>query len=246
MRKTAVVLSFNRPIYLWNTLDSLCRATRSDVEYILVDQGSTDPLVSDVINSFVSRGLIGTVVRNEGNDPYVMERLMATFYPRLGEIFFYVENDVVVDRRERCWTDRMLDFMDRDPRLAMLGSRIDETDFVSREQLERILGREAQRLELDAIKWFSPEREIPPIGDDEVAYPFNPPGRLLALRKVAIKGCSEFRDTFLDAFLRGAGWKTGITGAVRHRHLSLLNFFDFPEYGMDRRDEFMNYARPTS
>lgn len=242
MRKTAIILSYERPIYLWNTLDALYKATRSDVDFILVDQGSTDPLVSEVIDGFVARGLIATVIRNAHNDPFAMERLLSERYSQLSDVFFYIENDVVVDRQPRCWTDRMLDFFDFDPQLAMLGSLVDTSDFVPREHLEAKLGREATKPELDAIKWFSPERAIPPIGPDEIASPFNPPGRLLALRKAAIKDVPVLRDAPMHDHLLANGWRTGITGAVVHRHLSLFNFFDFPHYGMAKRDDFMNYA----
>lgn len=239
MQKSALILSHERPIYLWATLDSLFRATRSNVAYTLVDQGSRDPLVRQVVDGFVARGLINEVIWMEKNDPANLHRLFAERYGSISEIFFYIESDVVVDAREECWTDRMQTLMVADERLAMLGSRVETADFVSRAELERVLGREASRSELDSIKWFSPERKIPEIADDQVASPFNPPGRLLALRKRALLECSSLRDSGLDKCLRENGWTTGITGAVRHRHLSLFNFFDFPQYDMNQRDQFM-------
>lgn len=239
MKKSVLVLSYERPIYLWNTLDSLYRSTKSDVDITLVDQGSTDPLVDKVIRGFVSRGLIGSVVKREGNDPLALQRLLAERFESLSDVFFYVESDVVIYEQERCWTDRFLSFMDSDPALAMLGSKIDVADFVSRETLVGLLEREPSKDELNAIKWFSSERRAPPIADDEIASPHNPPGRLLALRKSAIRDCPSLRDGPMHDHLLANGWKTGVTGAVRHRHLSLFNFFDFPEYNMQDRDDYM-------
>jgi hypothetical protein len=244
--KTAIIVSHNRPIYLWATLDALWRATKSDVQFTLIDQASTDPLVHQVIDSFAKRGLLRETIMSETNDPAMLQRLLAARFAELSDIFFYIENDAVIYEGEQCWTDRMLAFMQAEPRLAMLGSAIDKADFVPRSQIEGILGREASREELDAIKWFSPERQLPDIGPDETASPFNPPGRLLALRKQALIGCPSMRDAAMHAYLCGQGWTTAITGAVRHRHLSLYNFFDYPAYDMKNRDQFMDVAPVNS
>lgn len=238
-RLTVFILSHERPLYLWATLDGLYRATKSDVRFVLVDQNSQNPLVHQVIHAFEARGMIEHVVRNPSNDLSALPQLMAEWHQKVGEIFFYIENDVVIREQDSCWALRMQQQMQLDPQLAMLGSKIDSSDFVSRERLERYLGREPTLEEADQIKLRSPERNMPDIGPNEVASPFNPPGRLLALRTAAVLRHGFHRDSTMHRILVDNGWRTGIFGGVIHRHLSLYNFFDWPDYSMEARRAFM-------
>jgi len=243
---TTFIFSFERPIYLWATLDSLYRGTRSDMRFVLIDSGSRDPLVDQVIAGFNRRGMLDEVVRVDREDTSWFGPFFEARFGGLGEVFFSVESDVVIREEPTCWAGRMLGVMARDPRLAMLGSAVDKTDFPALEPVEASLGRELSLGERKQLKLTSPERMMPQIGPDEVASPFNPPGRLLALRTAAIAAhvvsWEQSTDIQMHRILRENGWTTGIYGGVIHRHLSLCNFFDYPAYSMAERDIYMKGA----
>jgi len=239
---TAFVLSFERPIYLWATLDSLYRATKSSVRYILIDHGSRDPTVHTVIDGFVRRGLLDHVYRLPENSIEQSNEVFYEWIDRLGDVFLSVENDVVIRERKDCWAESMAAVMRRDPHLAMLGSRVDKRDFIKVGALEARLGRSLTVLERQTIKADSPERTMPNMGPEDIASPFNPPGRLLALRTEAVRQHGLAADYLMHARFMAHGWRTAIYGGVVHRHLSLCNYFDWPDYSMAQRDEFIGKA----
>ncbi|SMY07367.1 hypothetical protein [Flavimaricola marinus] len=240
---TTYILSYERPIYLWATLDSLYRTTKSDMRFVLIDSASRDPLVHKVIDGFSRRHMFDEVVRLEENDstwfaPFFAERLKD-----VGDVFFSVESDVTIEPEETCWAQRMLGVMEQNPKLAMLGSKIDKSDFVDIDAMEKRLGRGLTTSEKKQFKESSPERSMEDIGPDEVQSPFNPPGRLLALRTEALQNhitkWEQSSDYQMHLILKENGWETGIYGGVTHRHLSLCNHFDYPEYSMADRDLYM-------
>jgi hypothetical protein len=72
-----------------------------------------------------------------------------------------------------------------------------------------------------------------------IIHPHNPPGRLLLVRNSALREVGPGTDGQLHNKFLAAGYETGIATAVRHRHLSLLNIFDYPEHDTNARDRFM-------
>lgn len=240
---TVFILSYERPLYLWATLDGLYRATKSDLRFVLIDSGSKDPLVHRIIDSFVRRGLLSDVVKYENNDTAWASAFFEEWHNKVGEVFFYIESDVVIKRSKECWAEKMLSVMQSDPLMAMLGSMIDKSDFIDPKAIELRLNRNLTEGEKEYIKLSSPERNLKKVGPDNVVSPFNPPGRLLALRTKAVKehleNVMQWNDHQMHHILRRNGWKTGIYGGVVHRHLSLCNYFDYPDYSMDLRDQYM-------
>lgn len=241
---TTFIMSYERPIYLWATLDSLYRNTKSDMRFVIVDSGSRDPLVRKVIDGFSRRNMFEEVLLLDKNDsewfvPFFAERL-----GNVGEIFFSIESDVIIAPAETCWAQRMLGVMKSNPKLAMLGSMIDKSDFADPDVLEARLGRGLTEDEKKSLKLASSERNMAEIGPHDVASPFNPPGRLVALRTDAIqKHISKWEhsaDHQMNHYLKKNGWETGIYGGVVHRHMSLCNYFDYPQYSMAERDQYMN------
>jgi len=234
------ILSYNRPIYLWVTLDSLARATkRSDVRFVIQDNSSTDPLIRKVIRSFERRGLFHRVILSDKNDAQAVNRWLEESGDSLGEFFGFVESDVYVYEHSLCWIDRMLVSMVEDPRLAMLGSQIDKADFVPLESVQDRHDEPLSRQAAELIKANSLERVSPTLAYGELGSPHNPPGRLMLLRTEAIRRTGFASDGVLAKRLESLGYRTAITGSVRHRHLSLLHIFDEPDYDFDRRDTFM-------
>ena len=240
---TTFILSYERPIYLWATLDSLYRTTKSNIRFVIVDSGSRDPLVKKVIDGFSRRHMFDEVLLLDQNDsewfvPFFGERL-----EEVGEFFFSLESDVIIAPEETCWTQRMLGVMKSNRKLAMLGSMIDKSDFIDPDVLQARLGRGLTTNERKSLKLESPERTMADIGPYDVESPFNPPGRLLALRTDAVQThlskWEHSSDHQMHIILKNNGWETGIYGGVVHRHLSLCNYFDYPQYSMSERDQYM-------
>ena len=235
---TVFILSWERPLYLWACLDSLYRHTRFPRRFVLVDNGSRDPLVQEVITGFERRGMFHEVHREAQNVPETIHKFLGQYWDSLGEHFAYVESDVVIERCNPCWLTRMVRLARADEKLAMLGAYIDGDDFIPEATARKIEpSMEAARLR-DLIKAASPERDIPQ-SDEAIISPFNPPGRLLLLRKQALGEVLRGTDGRLHLELLDRGYRTGIATGVRHRHLSLLNLFDYPHYDFDNRHRYM-------
>lgn len=242
---TVLILSWNRPLYLWACLDSLYRLTRYPARFILVDNHSDDPMVRTVVEGFERRGMFHAVDWELENAPDRVERMIGKYRPLLGERFVFIEGDVAVFDTDPCWLARMAAHLDRDPALGMLGSYIDGRDFTDPDHARRVAPflDDAQRDGL--IKAQSPERRLPPTPPDEpIIDPFNPPGRLMMLRTRIFDFIQFGPDHELYKRTKAAGFRAGIATDVRHRHLSLLNFFDYPDYDMRRRDGF--FSKPPA
>lgn len=243
---TVLILSWNRPLYLWACLDGLYRLTRRPARFILVDNHSQDPMVRTVVEGFERRGMFHAVDWEVENAPDRVERMIDKHRSLLGEYFVFIESDVAVFETEPCWLGRMAAHMEADPALGMLGSYIDGRDFVDADHARRIAPHldEAQRDGL--IKAHSPERGLPfaPPPGEPIVDPFNPPGRLMMLRTRLFDSIQFGPDAILYQRTKAAGYRAGIATDVRHRHLSLLNFYDYPDYDMRLRDGF--FSRPPA
>jgi len=234
-----LIACFERPLHLWACLDSLYRHTRHPHRFTLVDMASADPMVPRVIASFERRGMFVNVIRAARNDPAELWNVASAF-ARTGEFLGYADGDVTVEDVEPCWLGTFVTLMEQHPRLAMVGPTVDKRDFVSWQRarsLEPGLD-EAQLAEL--IKLHSPERDQDVGGTEgeSLVHPHNPPGRLVLMRCAALLKIGGGTDGFLDRKFRDAGYETGLAVNVRHRHLSLLNLFDYPEYDTAGREAF--------
>ena len=231
------VLSYNRPIYLWCALDSLFRTTKQPVRFVIADNNSTDPLVKDVIRGFERRGMFHAVHYCEDNRPDRVGWMIRQHREGLGEFFGFVESDVIVLDSEEGWLSTMLRLMKANPKLYMLGSRALISDFVDRDYAHKLEPEMSEEQLEFLIKAHSPERQ-PIETQEELIEPHNPPGRLLLFRtdilsKVPIKG-----DYQIYASLKEIGLEAKIATAVKHRHLSLLNFYDYFDYDAKQRAAF--------
>jgi hypothetical protein len=242
------IISRNRALYLWAGLDSLFKYTKHPHYFILGDNGSDEPLVQQVIEGFSRRGMFARMLLRERNDPDLLETLLAECADLLGRYFAFVESDVMVLPQKPCWLTQFVRLMDENSDLAMLGSFVDQDDFIG--------GTEARTLEphlpsaqLDfLIKANSPERKLRKTGESIItpdAVCPNPPGRLIIYRTAIVDQLFGYKVRHLtdvswhEAFTK-AGYKTGIAAAVRHRHLSLLNLYDYPSYDQTARDWFFH------
>lgn len=236
------ILSWERPIYLWVSLDSLYRRTTTPCRFVLIDNGSTDPLVHKVISGFERRSMFHAVHRMATNEPTNLHEVLDKYRPVVGRHFAYVESDVSIEAPiDACWLAAMVNLFDQDPSLAMLGSYLDRRDFVDFEAARRLVPDRSDEEYFDLVKGRSPERSLSLIPPPEpVITPFNPPGRLLLLRAAAIAQTGFLADWALHQALVSSGWKTGIATAVRHRHLSLLHVYDEPAYDTTARAGFFD------
>lgn len=236
------ILSRNRPIYLWSCLDSLYRLTRSPAQFVFIDSASDDPLIRDVVRGFERRGMFHTVIWLTENDAAQIRRLAAGLLTPEDEFVAFVEADtVILPGPFDCWLEHMCGIMRADPQLALLGSRVDADDFVPLEQSRRIAPEMSEYDIRDITHHEDPERQrhLPESEEQLVFSPHNPAGRLLVMRPDAILRAGAASDSDLHDKLRALGYTTGISTRVRHRHLSLLNIFDYPKYDMKSRNAYM-------
>lgn len=232
------ILSWERPIYLWVTLDSLFRHTRHPAKFIMIDNGSTDPLVRKVIRGFERRAMLSEVIYAPENKPSTFPEVVAARLSELPEFFAFVEGDVEVLRSKPDWLTEMVSLMQEHPDLAYLGSLIDPQDFVPLGHCHT-LGPAMEENRLRAlIKAHSPERSYPQEQLERVNFDLQPPGRLCLYRTAALAKVPIQPDGQFTVQVRAHGMKAGIATRVRHRHLSLLHLFDEQDYDVTARDVF--------
>lgn len=238
------IISRNRALYLWASLDSLCKYTVHPHCFVFGDNGSDEPMVHEVIEGFSRRGMFKRTMLRAHNDPDLVEILLEQNRDLLGPYFVLVESDVMVLPQDPCWLTEFIQLMEEYPRLAMLGSLIDQSDFIDREKAHALVP-DLTAAQLDfLIKASSPERKLRR-DERRVITPDatcrNPPGRLVIYRTAAVEQLFAFKIRHLtdsswhNAFTE-AGYSTGIAATVRHRHLSLLSLYDYPAYDQAARD----------
>ncbi|MCX5946926.1 MAG: hypothetical protein NTY67_01630 [Cyanobacteria bacterium] len=240
--------SFGRPLYLWQCLDALWRQTLFPARVILLDNAHPSPLVGEVIEAFDRRGLFFEVVRFSTNSFANFQVAYQERLPGLGPLHVFMESDVVIQEHPGCWLATMVKIMVANPLIGMLGSLIDGRDFVTKEQALVLTGgdldaatflaklQSPERGFIDAPLWADPAREFFPT---EPPCPIgNPPGRLQMLRTDVMRETGLLADGELAGAFRHHGMCPAVTPLVRHRHLSLLNIYDYREYSGTRRDAF--------
>jgi hypothetical protein len=91
------------------------------------------------------------------------------------------------------------------------------------------------------IKFHSLERSQTGFhAGQSIFSPYNPAGRILLVRTEALAKVGAGDDGALHRKFIEAGYETGIAAGVRHRHLSLLHIYDYPEYDYERRDAYVS------
>lgn len=236
------LLSRNRPLFLWACLDSLYRLTRSPVAITVIDAASDDPLVGEVLDGFDRRGLFERIIRLDSNDPGRVWATIAGLVDAEDEVIGYIESDVVIEAGPYpCWLARMETLLRADKGLAMLGSAIVKDDFVSLETARRLLPGADETVLRELIYAGDPEcrQDVAEADGEPVFSPHNPAGRLLLLRSAALREFGPATDSDMHERLLELGWTSGISTEIRHRHLSLLNIFDYPGYDVRKRNAYM-------
>ncbi len=252
--KTLVfVVSYGRPLFLWNCLDSLYRHTRTPSRIVLVNNWHPDPMVETVIRAFEMRGLLDTVYRFATNSVDNIRSVYDALLPGLGESHVFLESDAVIQPSHHCWLAEMLRIHREAPQIGMLGSLIDTDDFVPQSVCSAIQASGMDNVDFLA-KLMSPERGFRDdaswqASDRDFFYTeppcpiTNPPGRLLMLNTETMKKIGLRTDGDLAAQFRLHGMRPAVTPRVRHRHLSLLNIFDYDTYSSDQRNNFFEAMR---
>ena len=249
---TIFLTSFGRPLYLWQCLDALWRQTRTAARVILLDNAHPSPLVGDVIEAFERRGLFAEVIRFSTNSFVNFQLAYQERLPEVGPLHVVMESDVVLQERTGCWLAEMERIMHANHRIGMLGSLIDGRDFVPAERALALTSGEqaaatflaklqsAERGFINAPEWADTTRDF---FFTEPPCPItNPPGRLLMLRTDAMRQIGCFTDGPLAAAFRQHGMQPAVTPLVRHRHLSLLNIYDYSDYCGSKRDTYFGQA----
>lgn len=226
----ALVRTWNRPLHLWACLDSLYRATRHPCRFVLLDNGSDDPLVHEVIRGFERRGMFHAVHRMERNHAANQAEVWALHRAGMGRYVVLIDGDTAVERTEPCWLERLLGVAERHARIGLLGTAVDTSDFVDPEWARSRAPDLPDEVLGELVKARSPERRQPR-SSAEIMQPYPPAGRLLLARTQVLDQTGPLiGNRRLCAAVEAAGWEVGIATSVTHRHLSLLNFFDYPDY----------------
>jgi len=255
-RITVFIASWGRPIYLWACLDALYRQTRTPARFVLLDNAHPDPLVGEVIAGFARRGMFDEVVRFPTN---ALANIASAYNARLagiGPLNVYIEGDTVVLPGEGCWLAEMRGVMERHPRIGMLGSVVDPSDFVPQDRALSLTGGDVDRAEylaklptverafLTEPRWVEAAREYAPT---EPPFPVgNPPGRLMMLRTPVMEEVGFQVDDRLALAVKARGLVAAVTARVRHRHLSVLNVYDYPGQERAARNRFFHGTPPTA
>ena len=233
------VLNWERPIYLWTCLDTFYRHTTAEARFVFADNASTDPGVAPVIDAFERRGMFHAVYRGATNDPMRFPRMIEDHWDEIGDYLVLLEADTAILESDPCWLSIMTQEMDRDPEIGSLGSRVYQPDFVPLKEARRLRPDLSEEDLAFLIKAKAPMRRYVHT-DEPLVSPHNPPLRLLMMRKTAYEEVGFGRDTLIHKRMKQAGWKSLISTRVVHRHLSLLNIYDYPEYGRGHRNAFFN------
>lgn len=253
---TVFVVSWGRPLYLWSCLDALYRLTRSPARFVLLDNAHPDPMVTRVISGFERRGMFDEVLRFETNRFANITRAYEQRLAGLGPLHVYIESDCVIAESPNCWLADMQRIMQNNPGIGVLGSLINPEDFVPRETALTLTGGNAD-LAAHLAKLDSPERGFIhdpawAAGSEDFfltkhACPIhNPPGRLMMLRTDIMRSLGFQLDGALARLLRDRGFEPAVTPRVIHRHLSLLNIFDYADDNMQARHDFFTASSPGS
>lgn len=247
---TIFIASWSRPIYLWVALDALWRATASPARVILLDNHDPDPVKERVIAGFERRGLFSDIVRFPDNSFANITRGYAERLPGSGRFHVFMESDAAIIAGERCWLEVLGEIMEAHPRIGMLGSLVDVRDFAAADDLPDGWAADDRRGRF-LSKMDSRERGFiadPSWADTDRAFfptsapcPIpNPPGRLLMLDTERMLRFGLQTDGRLADRFRLEGMTPAVTARVRHRHLSLLNVFDYDDYAADHRGRFFH------
>lgn len=232
------ILSWERPLYLWACLDSLYRNTRVPCRFVLIDNASQDPLVHQVIQAFDARGLFHSIRWREQNTPDALSEAVRHHRQEMGDYFGFVESDVVVLPTEPSWLEGFITLTQSNPKLAIVGSLVDRSDFVDPAIAAKRFPQ-LDQVQLDfLIKSKSPERLLQDEYQEPLIDPTPPPGRLLFLKTEFIDQVGILRDKLLYQAARRLGYEAGIATRVRHRHLSFQNIYDYPETDLVTREQF--------
>lgn len=231
------MLVHDRPIYNYMALDALSRVTYHPYRLVVFHHPSGNPAVDQVLQSFLSRKVIAEIIEVPGSAISIVGLMEIAIGRGLleDEFFFFIEDDVVIEPDSRCWIHKMLDAFRADDKLAMVGSAIDPSDFINPKELSAELGRKLTSAELRMIKANSPERKQHFENGQLPGERQNPAGRLRGFRRAAISYEVVNNDGLMNAALLRQGWRTTTLESVRHRHMSLQVFYDYPDY-YERRE----------
>lgn len=241
IKPTIFILSWNRPIYLWVCLDSIYRHTKTPCKIIIADNNSSDPLNQSVIESFDKRNLFDHILLYKENDPFRFKELIKEYWDKIDDFFVLIEGDIEIlpSIDGNCWLGKMLSFMEQNKNLASIGSRVYKPDFVSFNRAAE-LEPNLSKKEIDfLIKTHAPMRNYN-VTNELLIEPHNAPLRLMMIRKTAYEKIEFGRDTYIYNQFKSLGYDAKISTEITHRHLSLLNIFDYPDHSLNKRDNFFN------
>jgi len=226
------IISRNRPIYLWITLDSLYRKTSGNCNFILIDNGSDDNAITNIIKGFDKRNMFFKKYLFKDNNRINVLKTINDHIKNIGDFHFMVESDIEILTDN--WNEIMIQYMKSD-NYGLLGSAIDTKDFINIDKIDK------NPINNFLIKANSPERKY--IFSGTGVADMQPAGRI-TIRKTKIIADNInnpnriYNDSDLNRIIKQEGYKTGVIKEVKHRHLSLLNYYDYSDYNPKTRNDF--------
>lgn len=251
MSQYCFILNWDRPLYLWSTLDSLFHYTKKPLKYVLVDNNSTDPLVHQVIKGFERRGMFEDVLLFSENYPHRMQMVIEKYKEKLDNFFYFCENDVIVPQNI-CWATNYEDIYKEFPKTGMIGSTCDVMDFPDVDRVMALHPELEGRQRIFYTKENVPERfvELDTSRPAVKASLENPPGRLILYDTEALLRVGYNTDHVIATKMTEIGYDWLITTAFRHRHIALEQVYDYPpqadEAYQTTRDAYFRRMSPVS
>ena len=201
---------------------------------MLIDNNSTNPLVDSIIDGFVRRNMFYEVLRMKNNNRSNFINVMKDYESKINNYFFFVESDVEI--LTDGWDEIMMGYFVGN-NYGFLGSAVDQTDYIDLSTVDLNEGDNAF-----LVKANSKEKDRP--YDGIGILPIIPPGRLTIWKSdLFYSHINEniYSDGIFGKIVIAEGYKVGVVKEVKHRHLSLMNYYDCPNYtSVQRHNYFKN------
>lgn len=252
MTKYCFIQSWERPLYLWPTLDSLFHHTQKELKFVIMDNNSQDPLVHQIIAGFERRGMFEDVLLFKDNNPQRMNDVFKDYRSKIDEFFYFCENDVIVPSNI-CWATNYEEIYRAHEKVGMIGSTCELYDFPSVEQVMAAFPDMEGRERIFYTKENVPEMRIETLDTSKLGEKSilkNPPGRLVLIDAAALDQTGYQTDFALATKMQEIGYDWLISTGFRHRHIALAQAFDYPPdqnaFYQKTRDQYFRDLSPVT
>jgi GT2 family glycosyltransferase len=200
-----VILTYNRLKYLQQTVDALFERTTYPFRLTIVDNNS-EPDVRGYLEK--NRELFHHLILNDKNE-YVPAFHLG-IKTTTSEIFIATEPDIIVTELSPCWLTQYMEIFQDNPKLGLLGIRLDPSDRTS------------------VTPAWSGGTDAAPVYNKRVLLG-NVGVWMMAIRRVAYSGNFPSECSVCEG-VRKKGYVAGYTRDIYARHIGWYEYRDYPEY----------------